>query len=65
MSDPNNRYNFDSKIKILTWGDIAQEDLYDVYNEPKLPSSGINITKLERFVVPVLTIRDKTHGLKD
>ena len=65
MSDPNNRYNFDSKIKILTWGDIAQEDLYDVYNEPKLPRSGINITKLERFVLPVLTIRDRIHGKKD
>ena len=57
MSDPTNAYNFDSKIVILTWDDIAKEDLYDVYNTPKVPDSGINITKLERYVKPVLSIR--------
>ena len=62
MSDPSNSYKFDSKIKVLTWGDIAQQDLYDVYNEAKVPSSGINITKLERYVVPLLTVRDKNEG---
>ena len=65
MSDPRQRYNFDAKIKILTWADVAQEDLYDVYNEPKEPSSGISIAKLERFVVPVLTVRDRSQGAKD
>lgn len=62
MSDPLNAYRFDSKIKILTWDDIAKEDLYDVYNEVKTPSSGISIEKLERFVVPVLSVRETNFG---
>ena len=65
MTDPLNAYRFDSKIKILTWNDIAKDDLYDVYNEFKTPSSGINIKKLERFVVPTLSIRETSNSLNE
>ena len=52
MSDPINDYNFKGKINIITWEDIDRNDLYDIYNVPKKPLSGINIAKLERYVVP-------------
>lgn len=37
MSDPTNDYDFKGKINILTWEDIQKKDLYDIYNEPKIP----------------------------
>jgi hypothetical protein len=34
MSDPINDYNFKGKINIITWPEIQQKDLYDIYNVP-------------------------------
>jgi hypothetical protein len=63
MSDPTNNYTFTGKINIVTWEDIAPSELYDIYNLLQDPKSGINITKLERYVVPMLAVKyNPVHG---
>ena len=51
-----NNYNFDGKMQIKTWKNIKQEELEDIYIKYKDPLSGINMDKLKRYVVPILSV---------
>ena len=56
ISNPDNDYNFEANIHIHTWEGIDPADLIDIYQVTRTPSSGINMQKLERYVLPVLSI---------
>jgi hypothetical protein len=56
MSDPDNDYRFDATIQIHTWEGIDKKDLIDIYRVPLETSSGIDLQKLERYVLPILSV---------
>ena len=61
MSDPLNNYNFNARIEILTWEDIEYSELLDIYKIKQDPESGIDMSKLRKYVVPILSVKSNVN----